>query len=129
MQYYFGKEKVTLQGQSFCSFKLNYFISLCIFGKDFCKLQDLEIVYQSKRVTIIHICSIERAQELLTIDGLSAATFEEDNYLYHASARVSVVINAREQAGFVLSSNGNEIEIQLTDNSSTLCAPSQWIKT
>ena len=69
MQYYFGKEKVTLQGQSFSSFQLNYFISLCIFGKDFCKLQDSEIVYQSKRVTIIHISSIDRAKELLTIDG------------------------------------------------------------
>ena len=27
---------------------------------------------------------------------------------------------------YVLSSNGNEMEIQLTDNSSILCAPPQW---
>ena len=34
--------------------------------------------------TMLLVTSIERAQELLTIDGLSSATFEEDVYLYHA---------------------------------------------
>ena len=77
-------------------------------------------------MTIIHISSIERAQVLLTIDGLNAATFEEENYLYRASSKVSVVIDGAEKAGYVLSSNEEVMKIQLVDNSIIECAPPQW---
>ena len=126
MKYNFGKEKVRLQGQSFGSFQLNYFISLCIFGKDFCKLKMDELVYQSKKWTIIHISSIARAKELLTIDGLSAVSFEEHNLKYSASAKVHVDFNRQEMAGYVLASSEEGLKVQLTDNRIVRLSNPQW---
>ena len=51
----------------------------------------LELVYQSTRVTIIHISSIERVKKLLTIDGVSGATFEENNLSFSASPKAYVI--------------------------------------
>ena len=67
LKYNFGKEKVNLQKQSFGSFQINYLISLCIFGKDFCKLKMDELVYQSKKWTIAHIFSITREKNCLQL--------------------------------------------------------------
>ena len=76
LKYRFGRGKFSMIGQSFASFQLNYLIRLCIFGKDFCKLRSAELVYQSKRVTIIHISSIDRVKELLTVSGLCGLVFD-----------------------------------------------------
>ena len=64
-------------GQSFAWFQLNYLIRFFIFGNDFCKLRRAELVYQSKRVTIIHILSIDRVRELITVSGLCLVVFDE----------------------------------------------------
>ena len=47
---------------------MSYLIGLCIFGTDFNKVKDAEIVYQLKRVTTIHILSIGRLDSVLNID-------------------------------------------------------------
>ena len=62
LMYMFGREKGSMSVQSFAPFQLNYLIHLCIFGKDFCKLRSAKLVYQSKRLTIIHISSIDRVR-------------------------------------------------------------------
>ena len=126
MKYNFGKEKVTLQGQSFGSFQLNYFISLCIFGKSFCKLKNYELVYQSKNWTVIHISSISRAKELLTIDELSGVTFDEHNIKYSASAKVHVGLNGLKMVGYVLASTKEVLEVQLSDNRIVSCRTPKW---
>ena len=126
LKYNFGKEKVHLQKQSFGSFQINYFISLCIFGKDFCKLKMDELVYQSKKWTIIHVSSIARAKELLTIDGLSAVSFEEHNLKYSASAKVHVDFKGQEMAGYVLASSEEGLKVQLTDNHIVRVSTPQW---
>ena len=116
-QNHFEKEKVTSQGHSFCSLKLNYFILFYILGKDFCKIETAEIPHQSNRVTKVDIPCIQRANQLLTIDRLSAATFEEDGHLYCTSAKVCVVNNGGDKAGYIFTSNKKQFKIQLVDNS------------
>ena len=91
----FGKERVPLHSQSFGSFQLNYLIGLCIFGKDFNKIKKSELVYQSKRVTIIHISSIDRVRELLTVSGLCGVSFDEQNHTFSACAKVTLQINGK----------------------------------
>ena len=85
-----------------------------------------ELVYQSKKWTIIHISSIARAKELLTIDGLSAVSFEEHNLKYSASAKVHVDFNGPEMAGYVLASSEEGLKVQLTDNRIFRVSNLQW---
>ena len=128
MHYNFGKERVELHSQSFASFQLNYLICLCMFGKDLSKVKKSELVYQSKRVTVIHLSSIDRAKSLLNIDGLSGATFEEDNYKFSASPKVSLLCHGRSISGYVLSRTNNELIIRTTNNDIIHCRAPKWIE-
>ena len=85
-----------------------------------------ELFYQSKKWTIIHISSIARAKELLTINGLSAVSFEEHNLKYSASAKVHVDLNGQEMAGYVLASSEEGLKVQLTDNRIVTVSNLQW---
>ena len=85
-----------------------------------------ELVYQSKKWTIIHISSIARAKELLTINGSSAVSFEEHNLKYSASAKVHVDFNGQEMAGYVLASSEEGLKVQLTDNCIVTVSNLQW---
>ena len=85
-----------------------------------------ELVYQSKKWTIIHISSITRAKELLTINGLSAVSFEEHNLKYSASAKVHVDFKGQEMAGYVLASSEEGLKVQLIDNHIVAVSNPQW---
>ena len=114
-------------GQFFSSFQLNYLISLCIFGKEFCKLRIAELVYQSKRVTIIDISSIDRVRELLTVSGLCGVVFDEQNHKFSACAKVAVQSNGKEMVGYVLScSTKNKMKVHMVDNSIIECDCPKW---
>ena len=127
LTYRFGRERVCMIGQSFASFQLNYLIRFCIFGKDFCKLKSAELVYQSKRVTIIHISSIERVRELFTVSGLCGVVFDEQNHKFSACAKVAVQSNGKEMAGYVLScSTKNKMKVHMVDNSIIECDCPKW---
>ena len=112
----FGKERVPLHSQSFGSFQLNYLIGLCIFGKDFSKIKKSELVYQSKRVTIIHISSIQRVMSLLTLDGLSGVCFEHLQMRPNASPKMFLEHNGLEFNGYVLSEGRNGLKIHTEHN-------------
>ena len=124
----FGKERVPLHSQSFGSFQLNYLIGLCIFGKDFNKIKKSELVYQSKRVTIIHISSIERLMSLLTLDGLSGVCFEYLQIRRHASPKVFLEHNGLEISGYVLSEGSNGLKIHTNQNEVIQCLAPKWIE-
>ena len=120
--YMFGRERVRMNVQSFASFQLNYLICVRIFGKDFCKLKSAELVYQSKRVTIIHISSIERVRELFTVSGLCGVVFDEQNHKFSACAKVAVQSNGKEMMGYVLScSTRNIMTVHMAYNSIIEC--------
>ena len=95
LKYMFGREKVIIIGQTFAPFQLNHLIRVCIFGEYFCKVRSAELVYKSKRVTIIHISSIDRVKELFTISGLCGVVFDEHDYKFSASAKVAVQSNKK----------------------------------
>lgn len=56
----FEKEIVALNSQLFGSVQMNYLKSFCISVKHFSKIKMSELVYQSERVEIIHISSVDR---------------------------------------------------------------------
>ena len=85
-------------------------------------------MYQSKRVTVIHLSSIDRAKSLLNIDGLSGATFEEDNYKFSASPKVYLLCHGRSISGYVLSHTNNKLIICTTNNDNIECRAPKWIE-
>jgi len=128
MTYKFGKERVQIKSQSFASFQLNHLINLCIFGKDYNLLSKSELVYQSTRVTIIHISSIERVKKLLTIDGVSAATFEENNLSFSASPKAYVICDGQEIEGYVLRRRNSNLIIRTSNNDIVECRAPKWVE-
>ena len=128
MTYKFGKEQVRIKSQSFASFQLNYLINLCMFGKDYNLLSKSELVYQSTRVTIIHISSIERVKKLLTIDGLSGATFEENNLLFSASPKAYILCDGQEIEGYVLRRRNSNFIIRTSNNDIVECRAPKWVE-
>ena len=122
LTYRFGREIGCMIGQSFASFKLNYLICSCIFGKGFCKLRSTKLVHQSKRVTIIHISRIDRVRELLTISCVCGVVFDDQNNKFSASAKVYVQSNRKEMVVYVLScSTKNQMRVHMADNSIIDC--------
>ena len=68
---------------------MRYLISICIFGKDFYKLKNSEIVlYQSNAVIIIHIASQEKLKQLLTIHVPYVLTSKEHGVEFSACDKV-----------------------------------------
>jgi len=55
--YYFGKECVKINSQTFRAVSINLLIQLALFGDDLSKLMNYEIISKSKNMTIIHMSS------------------------------------------------------------------------
>ena len=87
--YNFGKERVSLNPQSYELFQMYYFIRFGIFGKDFSKIKKCEL-YQSKIVVISQILSINRVRKLFCIDVLSGVTFQDKSLKYSAYPKAFV---------------------------------------
>ena len=66
----FATERVKMATQTFRSFTMSLLLQLFIFGPDFSKLEDDEIVSRTKNAVIIHVHSCERIKKLFTIEGL-----------------------------------------------------------
>ena len=98
------------------------------FGKDYNLLSKSELVYQSTRVTIIHISSIERVKKLLTIDGVSGATFEENNLLFSASPKAYVICDGQEIEGYVLRRRNSNLIIRTSNNDIVECRAPKWVE-
>ena len=79
-------------------------------------------------MTDIHLSSIDRAKSLLNIDALSKATFEEDNYKFSASPKVSLLCHGRSISGYILSRTNNELVIRTTNNDNIQCRAPKWIE-
>lgn len=127
MIYNFGKEIVALDSQSFWSFQMNYLIHECIFGKDFSKIKMSELVYQSKRATLIHTSSINRARQSFCIDGLSGVTFAENSLKFSASPKSIVESYGKEISLHFISHTANKLEIHTTNNDTIECCAPKWI--
>ena len=100
---------------------MSYLIGLCIFGTDFNKVKDAEIVYQLKRVTTIHILSIGRLDSVLNIDWLSGVKFEEQHIKFSASTKAFIEQNRNEVSGYIIRRRNNTIKIYTTQNQVIRC--------
>jgi len=87
--YYFGKECVKMNSQTYRTVFINLLIQLALFGDDFSKLMNYEIISKSKNMTIIHMSSQRRIKELFTLADLCAVDFIIDNKHYTCCGKVN----------------------------------------
>ena len=120
-EYWFGNEQVTLHSQSFRTFTIPLLLRLCIFGKEYCNLTAAEVIRKTKRVTLIHISSQERMEELFTLQGRCAVKFEVEVDRIVAcertcSGKVNVMVGKRCVNGYIIRELNDRWWIQLADN-------------
>ena len=67
-------------------------------------------------MTLIQVLIIDRV-ELLTASRLCGVVFDDHNFKFSASAKVSVKSNGQEMLGYVLScSTNNKMKVYISDN-------------
>lgn len=79
-------------------------------------------------MTIIHISSIERVKKLLTIDGVSGATFEENNLSLSASPKAYIICDGQEIEGYVLRRRNSNLIIRTSNNDIVECRAPKWVE-
>mmetsp|Transcript_4463 Transcript_4463/g.9346 ORF Transcript_4463/g.9346 Transcript_4463/m.9346 type:complete len:116 (+) Transcript_4463:262-609(+) len=78
----FATERVKIATQTCRSFAMSLLLQLFIFGPDFSKLEDDEIISQTKNIVIIHVRSCERIKKLFTVEGLRLLCVVEGGVQY-----------------------------------------------
>ena len=122
--YKFGKEKFLLLSQIYCTYHLTHLLNFTLFGTNYNKLLQHEIVEQSDKLVIVHICSYARLQSVLTMNGLNGAChfLNEDDYEVVWDAAAKVWLRDRdgcECVGYVLDEANDEIEVMIDDGEQT----------
>ena len=109
VSFYYVYEKITVHSQTFRSFNITPLLIGIIFGTGFDHLFEREILYKSNKVVVMHISTMKRANELLTIEGVSA--FRSDslnsNCYFTAASKVSLKLeNEAPVVGYLLETVG-----------------------
>ena len=101
---FFRKEEVKLLSQTFRSMYMSLLLRRTLFGLKNDRLLKGEMVYQSKKVVIIHFSSLERLKEIFTVAGLCGMEFLNvaTCHRHFACGKVSVKRNGRNMVGYVL---------------------------
>lgn len=120
-EYRFGLERVKLHSQTFRTFSLSILLQLCIFGKDFSKMEEHEVIWRTKRQTLIHISSQKRMCELFTLEGRCLVEFytKNDRIVTNkrtCSGKVNIIINSKNIIGYILEETRCQWKIQLVSN-------------
>ena len=76
LKYVFGKEVVELNTQTYKKFTMTLLLNSYLFGENYSKVRN-EVCYESKtkNVTVLHIASQKRMQEIFTIEEQTASAF------------------------------------------------------
>ena len=72
-QFTFGCETFKIANSVYCHSHLNHLLQICLFGHNFQILNDSDIIYRSKKYVVIHLHSLARIQQLLSLEGLCRA--------------------------------------------------------
>ena len=116
MSYKFGKERIVLYSQPYRKFHLNHLLETTLFGSpSFSSLFPYEIVHRTVGECIIHIASLRRLDQLLTLGGLSACIhMKKPGLNYGCCGRVELM-NRRKQkiVGYVLDETNATLRVKV----------------
>ena len=104
---YFGYDPVKIQFQSYKFIYFNLLLSQCLFGVNFKKLHNREIITKTNKYILIHISSVSRMENIFTLEGLSAAFFQRSHGLVHTCCgKVNLVRGVKHMIGYILEESG-----------------------
>ena len=103
MIYMFGKERVVMLSQTYRVFSATALVRIPLFGKKNSKLKKSEIIFASKRQTIVHIASQERIEKLLTLNSLCAARVTRGTCIHSCAGKVMLIRDGKESIGYIKS--------------------------
>ena len=103
MIYMLGKERVVMLSQTYRVFTATGLICIALFGKSNSKLKKSEIIFASKRQTLVHIASQERIEKLLTLNSLCAAKVKRGTCIHSCASKVMLVKDGKESIGYIKS--------------------------
>lgn len=116
MSYKFGKERTILYSQLYRKFHINYLLETTIFGSpSFSYLFPYEIVHRTVGECIIHIASLRRLNELLTLGGLSACIHVKSPGMNYGCCGRVELMNRRQQkiVGYVLDETNTNLRVKV----------------
>ena len=67
--YSFGNERVKMGSQAYMVFSISLVMQVTIFGRDIGRLRPDEIVSKNKRVTLVHLVTQKRIQDLFMMNN------------------------------------------------------------
>ena len=117
-KYTFGSEVVSIQSQSFRDIDFSLLLLLSIFGgKDYSTMRADEIIKKTTRVTLLHIASQRRMDDLFTLSGLSATTFYTPSTVMTCSGKVNILtVRERNILGYIVDERNNMWKVKLENN-------------
>ena len=116
MSYKFGNERVVLYSQPYRKFHLNSLLLTTLFGSpSFSSLFPYEIAHRTAGVTIIHIASLRRASEVLTLGGLSGVIHVKTPGLNFGGCGKVILVNQMEQyvVGYIKDETQDKIHVKI----------------
>jgi len=113
-RYYFGKECVKMNSQTYRTVFI-LLIQLALFGDDFSKLMNYEIISKSKNMTIIHMSLQRRNKEIFTLAGLCAVDFIINKKHYTCCGKVNTEINGCHMISYIINECHETWIIQLAN--------------
>ena len=115
--YQFGNETVTMKSQTYKKFTMTLLLKVYLFGEDYEKVRS-EVVYQSKKLTLLHFASQKRLSTVLTVEEQSATQFLYEKGVFQAirtcCGKVQIANSAGDKnVGFILEERRNVWKIKL----------------
>ena len=103
-------------------------VALSLFGKYYECIKKNEIVYQTPRVTVIHIMSLDRMKVLFSLGGLSSVFFENSTgtMIHSTCGKISLTIEGGEINGFILKCSQRRLTVQLEKNKIIVISRPSW---
>ena len=111
-----GGEKTKVGNQSFCRAYMSPIIHLCLFGKEYEKLSDDEVIYRKKHCAIVHLCSNTLMKEMFGVLGLCGVEHYDNGIVHTCAGKVYATSNGKRTSGFVMSERRNRWVVKMMNN-------------
>ena len=113
-----------MKSQTYKTFSITLLLKYYLFGEDFDKVRN-EVRKQTKNITLLHFSSMQRMQEIFTVEEQIGTSFQYEHDDFDATrtcgGKVSVVdSNGKKGVGFILEERRNFWKIKLK-NTSEVC--------
>ena len=122
----FGKEKrIQVKSKIFRSLYLTYLLKVILFGSNFEKVKQRELIYRTKKCVVMYIDSKERMEELFEINKRNAFFARdkvEESKIYGCAGRVVLKLDydqGLESKGYIMEEvdgDAGKVRVYLEDN-------------